>query len=446
MRGRRSRRARLACTSAFLLGLGAACSENTDQGQIPWTGPTGSGPLPSPAGSGGSVTSPNTIAAPADNVAAVAVDFGLPGIPYLDGLFATVTVCVPGTSNCQNIDHVLVDTGSSGLRLLKSVLTLALPQATNDGGAALAECSQFVSGFAWGPLATADFRIAGEQASNLTIQVINEQAFPVPNDCTGTGVNTAQDLGCNGILGIGSFLQDCGSDCQAPLGVRSTNPGTYYACSSTTRGGCQATVVPVAKQVSNPVALFSQDNNGTIIELPAIPANGARQVAGALVFGIGTRENNGLDQATVMPLSSQEGTFLTSYPPKGNPSLAFVDSGSNAIYFLDSGFTRIPTCPGDYSVFYCPTSTLNLSAMNQDDSGRVSVTVNFSVASAMTLLASGTNCAFSNVGGPSVDPSEGTASMGVYFDWGLPFHFGRNVFNALEGQATPVGPGPFVAF
>jgi hypothetical protein len=36
--------------------------------------------------------------------------------------------------------------------------------------------------------------------------------------------------------------------------------------------------------------------------------------------------------------------------------------------------------------------------------------------------------------------------MGVYFDWGLPFHFGRNVFNALADQSTPAGPGPFVAF
>jgi len=437
MRGRRIRRAGLACASAFLFGLGAACSGSSG---------LGGNPLAGPAGSGGSVTSPNTIAAPADNVAEVSVDFGLPGIPYLNGLFATVTVCVPGTSNCQNIDHVLVDTGSSGLRLLKSVLGLALPPATNDGGEALAECSQFVSGFAWGPLATADFRMAGEQASNLIIQVINEQAFPVPSDCTGVGVNTAQDLESNGILGIGTFLQDCGSDCEAPLGARSANPGTYYTCSSTTRGGCQATVIAVAKQVSNPVALFSQDNNGSIIELPAIPANGARQVAGALVFGIGTRENNGLGEATVMPVSSWGGTFLTSYAAKSKPSMAFVDSGSNAIYFLDSGSTHIPACLGDYSGFYCPTPTLNLSAVNQDDNGLVSVTVNFSIASAMTLLASPTNCAFSNVGGPSVDPSAGTASMGVYFDWGLPFHFGRNVFNALAGQSTPAGPGPFVAF
>jgi len=32
------------------------------------------------------------------------------------------------------------------------------------------------------------------------------------------------------------------------------------------------------------------------------------------------------------------------------------------------------------------------------------------------------------------------------FDWGLPFYFGRSVFTAIEGKATPGGPGPFFAF
>jgi hypothetical protein len=36
--------------------------------------------------------------------------------------------------------------------------------------------------------------------------------------------------------------------------------------------------------------------------------------------------------------------------------------------------------------------------------------------------------------------------MPTYFDWGLPFHFGRNVFTAIDGQETPAGQGPFVAF
>jgi hypothetical protein len=81
-------------------------------------------------------------------VAEVTVDPGLPLIGYVNGLFATVTVCVPGTSDCQSIDHVLVDTGSSGLRLLGSELTIALPAWTDDSsGLPLAECTQFVDSY-----------------------------------------------------------------------------------------------------------------------------------------------------------------------------------------------------------------------------------------------------------------------------------------------------------
>jgi hypothetical protein len=426
MRGHRIGRAGLAGTSAaILLGLGTGC------------------------GGGGIGLGHNTIATPADNVAEVAVDFGLPDIFYLNGLFATATVCVPGTSDCQDIDHLLVDTGSSGLRVLSSVLTLTLPTVTDAGGGVLSECGQFVSGFIWGTLATADVKLAGEQASDITVQIIDERAYPVPSDCTGVGANTAETLGANGILGIGSFLYDCGAECAAPVGgTRSSNPGTYYACSSRMVGGCQATAVPLSKQVANPVGLFSQDNNGTIIELPAIPAYGTPGVAGALVFGIGTRENNGLNHATVIQLSSWSGTFLSSYPPSGSPSIAFVDSGSNGIYFLDSVSTKIPTCSAPIAHFYCPGSTLNLSARNQDNNGRFGVTVNFSIANARALLSNQNNFAFDNVGGPSVEPSagSGSANMSSYFDWGLPFYFGRNVFTALEGRSTPAGVGPFVAF
>jgi len=47
-------------------------------------------------------------------------------IPYI-----TITVCAPGsTSNCQTIDHVLLDTGSTGLRLEASVNAMNTSTAT----------------------------------------------------------------------------------------------------------------------------------------------------------------------------------------------------------------------------------------------------------------------------------------------------------------------------
>jgi hypothetical protein len=54
-------------------------------------------------------------------------------------------------------------------------------------------------------------------------------------------------------------------------------------------------------------------------------------VSGALVFGIGTRDNNALGGATVIPRDSN-GDFLTKYPSNGSYAVSFLDSSSNAIY------------------------------------------------------------------------------------------------------------------
>jgi len=382
----------------------------------------------------------NTIVVPADNpdnVVGVSVDFGIPKAAQINGLFGSVTVCVPGTSTCQTIDDVLIDTGSSGLRVLASALTLSLPAVTDSGGTPLGECGQFISGFTWGSLHSADIKLANEKAPGVSVQVIGDSTYAVPNDCTGTNFSTITDLRANGILGISSILQDCGADCEEAPGVKSANPGCYYACASTAAGGCQATTMPRDKQLSNPVYFFANDNNGTIIELPAIPDEGAPQVLGSLVFGIGTRTNNGLGRATVLGLSPLA-TLWTRYPNNTN-LIGFIDSGSNALSFDDS---TIPICT--QNPFYCPRSTAHLSARIQDFDVKTTVNVNFGVANANALFANGFHFAYSNLAGPMSDPSTGDMSM--FFDWGLPFYFGRNVFTAIEGQATPGGQGPFVAF
>jgi hypothetical protein len=145
----------------------------------------------------------------------------------------------------------------------------------------------------------------------------------------------------------------------------------------------------------------------------------------------------------VLPLDSA-GSFLTKYPANDANSQAFADTGSNAICFLDSGTTGIPACTGSLSSFYCPTSTLSLSATIQDTTGLVTTTVDFSIANAEALSASPANVVFGNLGGPSV--ASAVTGTGGYFDWGLPFYFGRNVFTSIEGQSTPVGTELFIAF
>src|SRR5260370_10286621 len=124
---------------------------------------------------------------PPSNVLSVIVDAG-PNNSSVNPLFASVTVCVPGsTTECQTIDHIQVDTGSYGLRLLASVLTLRLPLTTASNGNSLVECTQFVDGYSWAPIALADIQIAREAASSVPVQVIGSSPFAsVPANCSGT--------------------------------------------------------------------------------------------------------------------------------------------------------------------------------------------------------------------------------------------------------------------
>ncbi len=107
----------------------------------------------------------------ANNTQPIVVDQGPAPQSFttINEAFVTVTVCIPGTATCQTIDHVLVDTGSSGLRLLSSAgggeLNIALPQANDSGGNPLYECEVFLDGYIWGSVSTADITVAGEKAS-----------------------------------------------------------------------------------------------------------------------------------------------------------------------------------------------------------------------------------------------------------------------------------------
>ena len=385
-------------------------------------------------GGGGSSSTPATptpTPTPTNNVQPIVVDMGTGGFANL--LFTSVTVCAPGgSSNCQTIDHIQIDTGSSGLRIIASVLSppvaVALRQQTDAGGNPIAECAQFVDGFSWGPVKVADIHLAGEVASSVPIQVIGDPAFPtIPASCSNVGPpeNTVDAFGANGVLGIGLFLQDCGAACAQFL-----VPGTYYSCPPT---GCQSAALAVAQQLQNPVALFAADNNGAVIKLPAIPAAGAATVSGSLIFGIGTQSNNGTAGVTIIFVDPNTGNFTTVF---NNQTYAgsYADSGSNAFFFGTSVF---PTCTVS-SDFYCPATMQNLSATIRGTNG-VASAVNFSVANADQLVMNSQNFyAFNDLAGVNSDATS--------FAWGLPFYYGRNVYTAIEGRSTPAGLGPYVGF
>jgi hypothetical protein len=367
----------------------------------------------------------------------VTVDGGpVPGQNNANLLYADVRVCVPGTSNCQTITGVQVDTGSSGLRLLSSALTLALPQSSGPGGHPLAECLQYVNSSTWGSVRTADVQLGGEIGRSIPIQVIGDPATPkVPSDCTSGGFptnDTQKDLGANGILGVGSYVEDCGEACTQ---TGAANPGQYYECPSPT--GCRVTNVGLAHQVANPVAFFGSDGNGVVITLPSV-AEVAPTLSGSMIFGIGTQPNNALGSAKVFRFD-RRGYFATQWNGASLP-YSFLDTGSNFLFFPDK---KIPTC-SDFTDFFCPKETLSVSATIVGTNGSSAV-IPFTVGNADALFKR-FDSVFATVCGPNFVAGASDAIGPNSFDWGLPFHFGRTVFTSIDGRTTPAGVGPFVAF
>lgn len=376
--------------------------------------------------SGSTPATPSATFGTASNVLPVSVESG----PFsgANTLFASVTVCAPDGTSCQVIDHVLVDSGSVGLRVFASVLSAPLAQALRQqsaaGNGAVGECMQFADGYTWGPVRQASLRVAGKSVDNMAVQVMGDDSFPgVPSDCAATGasLNSPSSFGANGVLGVGVFLQDCGSAC-----TQSSANGIYYAC---TASSCQPATLPLAQQMQNPVTLFAEDNNGIAITLPAISSAGAASVAGSLIFGIGTQANNAVNSATLLTVDAATGYFTVAYKTR-TFRRSFIDSGSNG-YFVDD--TSIPQCS---SGFYCPTATISASATNQGKNG-VSNAVGFRIANADSLFSSNFS-AFDALAGPNGDSGS--------FDWGLPFFYGRTVFTAIEGKTTPRGAGPYFAY
>jgi hypothetical protein len=392
--------------------------------------PLAAGPASAPGEPLTSPSPPSIAQSSTPNVQPIAVN-ALPG-RVRNMLTTSVTVCVPATDDCATIDNVQVDTGSSGLRILASALpaALALPPVPGAGGTAGAgteggtisgACGVFGSGYTWGAVRTADVRMAGQIATALPIQVIADPSLPsVPTDCANSGppMMSPATLRVNGILGIGLFTTDCGSAC-----TRNALPRWYYTCVS--GGACTPGSQPLASQIANPVADFAENNNGVVIDLPALPDTGAQTITGQLIFGIGTQANNTLGSATVIRTSTQTGRIVTSADGQ-TWSNSFIDSGSNGMFFA----TTLAQC----GVWYCPPSGATQTATMTGTDGNA-ITLAFPVGNAQTLLTS-TNNAFDNLAGPS----------STMFDWGLPFFFGRRVFTAIEARATAAGNGPYYAF
>jgi hypothetical protein len=362
--------------------------------------------------------------------------------------YVSVTVCEPGsTTRCATIDHVLLDTGSIGLRVLRSaVSSLALP-AVNVGAGALVECYPFVVGAVWGPVARADVRIGGRTAAALPVQLIDDQspaAHAAPADCeaaaNGSLMQTTNTLQAKGILGIGLLSFDCGLACQT--GNYGAGVTLYYACDAVV-GPCVPSAVAPENQVRHPVAAMADDNNGTIIVLPAVPAAGASKVRGRLVLGIGTQANNQLRPDTrvlrVDPDPAHDAyLYLTTRMDGSSFPNSYVDSGSNGLFFDDpAGMTTCSAGSPGEGQWYCPAALQTRQAEILGVDGTTAL-ASFAVGNSNALFTTA-NVAFANLGG-----SVGANNPGA-FVWGLPFFYGRAVYTSIWGQSLALS-GPWYAF
>jgi hypothetical protein len=285
----------------------------------------------------------------------------------------------------------------------------------------------------------------------VSVNIIDDNgsyAATPPSSCTTvlssstTSLNSVQAFAANGVLGVGTADQDCGPSCadcaSMSGGCNTAMSDLYYSCNTGTNT-CAFTPVTLTAQVRNPVALFATDNNGVILALEAIPTAGQTGASGTLTFGIDTQSNNALGSAFVLTLDS-EGNFTTVY--KGTQlSSSFIDSGSNGLFFPDSS---IPACTNtsqnpQASDFFCPASTLSLTATNQGQLGATSV-VNFLVSNESTI--NNTFYADAALAGPAST----STTLGSYFDFGLPFFYDRHVYTAIEGKTAGTQLGPFYAY
>jgi hypothetical protein len=385
-RGRADRRATLVAISSLMF---AGCTPRAATSQSVLSSPKS--------------TAADAATRPPSNVVAVSVNHSSRGqnIPE-----TTVTVCVPETTTCQVIPHIEVDTASTGLRVYAAALKIDLPQEVGAHGEHIGDCAWNY----WGYLHTADVQLAGLKARSLPIQVI-ETAGVRPPECKEDRDYNPDNY--NGMIGVSPALTD-------------TMPGAYFTCDA---HGCARSPVDASLQVANVIAGFPTDNNGCVLQFPAIPTTGTEAVTGRMIFGIGTRANNQLPKDLV-PIVVDETWGQFKVEVDGRLWISAFDSGTwsyNVPYLSDA------LCPSD-PVRLCPSSPLTIAV---------------DVLSASGDLAYKTSIAVANYRGFSTQimalNNLGTAWPGsTQFMLGLPYFFGRSVYFAYDRRPTGAGPGPWV--
>jgi Protein of unknown function (DUF3443) len=336
---------------------------------------------------------------------------------------ASLSICVPGTTQCQTVSNLVIDTQSTGIRVYAAALTVPLP-AVENGGAPVATCEVFVTEAAWGAVKSASVVWGQEPPVTVPIQVVGDPTVgtaPSSSGCSSNNSTAGASPGTNGILGTSDIQFDSGN---------------YFACqngSCTSSGG---TISPIPSYIlQNPVFSLQNDKNGIILSLMAIPDQGLSSSTpvqvGTLYAGIGTDPDGFSLSGEWSVMGPSADIFNTTY--NGTPPLqSFLDSGSNVLLFNDPS---IQLCPANLASVlssrsdYCPTpSALELSATLSDyllppTGAPHTAAITFEIANPGSASQAGTNIiALDNLG----STWQGLGQFG--WDWGLPFFFNRAVF------------------
>ena len=290
----------------------------------------------------------------------------------------TLTICVPNTITCEDVPNILLDYGSTGLRLSHTLfISGELPQE-QISGQGLFECYQFVSGYNFGPVVTAQITL-GTTPVIVPVQISNS-SLPAPSSCTQGGTVSSAPFQpyYNGILGVLFPQYDISS--------------AYYY-----EGNNGPLTPPQNLEVQNPVYLLTTNNNGVLLSgLPAVPYDGASNITGTLTFGIPSGSYTTLEtnSSTTTNTCESYGSLCASYNGLSNLT-AFFDTGSNG-FFIDN--SSITPCTGNLSGFFCGDASKQSALLTGATGSSGSYTLNFSIVSAQTLLATGNND-FSTLGG-----------------------------------------------
>jgi hypothetical protein len=217
-------------------------------------------------------------------------------------------------------------------------------------------------------------------------------------------IQTPNQIGANGILGVGPLADDAG-----PLQVY------YYNL----QAGLATVLnqVPGALRVAQPVSRLNRHQNGLILSYPAADPYGSESMSAQMILGLDTAGNNASRAATFFPVSDA-GRMKVTF--NGQTYNGLIDSGANHVVFP---MAYLPKCPN--TDFFCPASPETFNVGLSGYTGSPNKTASFSVVD------------FNTYGGQAVQPGlAGYSSGNTEFILGLPFMYGRKTYIAIQGQTT----------